>query len=66
MAIQGPIPVRFEQVFPHRLEEPDLDHEAEERLGAHWIVINRIYFNPSNATTLPELEAIGEGEDWLP
>lgn len=56
----------FQHVDPHRLEEPDLDDEAEERLGAHWIVLTRLYGDPKNAPSIPELEDIGEGTNWLP
>lgn len=55
----------FEVVSPHRLSEPDLDAEQEDRLGAHAIVLERIYRNPRNAPTLPELDDIGEGIAWL-
>lgn len=53
-------------ISPHRLDEPDIDSDAEDRLGAHWIVLTRIYEDPINAPTLPELDEIGEGQDWLP
>ncbi len=56
----------FRHILPHKLTEPDLSDEAQERLGSHWIVLVRIYENPKNAPTLPELEDIGEGRDWLP
>ena len=53
-------------ILPHRLEEPELNDEEEERLGSHWIVLTRLYRHPRNAPTLPELEDLGEGEAWLP
>jgi hypothetical protein len=56
----------FQHILPHRLEEPDFNDAEEERLGAHWIMLKRLYANPKNAPTLPELDAIGEGEAWLP
>jgi len=56
----------FEVISPHRLSQPDLDDGQEERLGAHATVLERIYRNPKNASTLPELNDIGEGTAWLP
>lgn len=53
-------------IGPHRLDEPDLDSDAQDRLGAHWTVLTRIYDDPVNAATLYELEEIGEGVGWLP
>lgn len=49
---------------PHRLEESELSPEQEERLGAHTIMLERIYINPVDAPFLPELEGIGEGRAW--
>jgi len=56
----------FQHISPHTLEEPDLHDDEEARLGAHWIVLTRLYADPENAPTLPELDEIGEGRDWLP
>lgn len=52
--------------FDHRLDEPDLNMKSQERLCDHWIVLRRLYDDPKNASTLPELEDIGEGRAWLP
>ena len=51
-------------ISPHRLEEPELSSEQEDRLGAHSIMLNRIYADPVDAPSLPELEAINEGLAW--
>ena len=56
----------FKHLSPHRLDEPNLIDKDEERLGSHLIVIGRLYENPTDAPTLPELEEIGEGRNWLP
>ena len=55
----------FKHILAQRVDEPDFDDTTEERLGAHWIMLTRIYSDPANAPVLPELEEIGEGRDWL-
>lgn len=52
-------------VAGHREDEPEYDDEQHSRLGYHLTVLQRIYTNPDTARTVPELEEIGEGSDWL-
>lgn len=53
-------------IMRHRLDEPDLTNAEEERLGSHAIVLARLFDNPRGAATLPELNDLQEGIDWLP
>lgn len=55
----------FSAISPHQLDAPDFDDVQEDRLGNHAIVLQRIFRDPNNASTLPELNALGEGEAWL-
>lgn len=50
----------------HRLSQPELTGTEEDRLGAHFIVLTRLFRDPKGASTLPELNELGEGTDWLP
>jgi hypothetical protein len=56
----------FSIISLHKLPEPDINSEQEEeRLGDHSTILDRIFADPVRASTLPELEAIGEGTAWL-